>query len=158
MFRGPDQIASIVERFETRDVSLWHACQLRDFRSYLEVGGLPSRSLLEQGGAGFTHLQTDVSDRSKGVWDKVLVNLSDFGAAFAHGAAATEYQPWGPPATRQARLDRPTPSAPSRRYTPAHHALQGRRGRALESLVEPSDARTTTSVSVTKKTASCFHC
>lgn len=95
MFRGPDQIAAIVARFETRDVSLWHACQLRDFRSYLDLGGIPSRSLLEQAGATFTHFQTDASDRSNGVWDKVFVNLSDFGASFAHGAPATP-NPYGP--------------------------------------------------------------
>jgi hypothetical protein len=95
MFRGSDQIEPVVELLEAREVSLWHACQLRDLRSYLGVGGIPSRSLLEQSRLDFTPFVTDATDRSAGVWSKVFLNLSDFGAAFAHGAEAIP-NPYGP--------------------------------------------------------------
>ena len=95
MFRGPEEIGPVAAYLESRDVSLWHACQLRDFRSYLEVGGIPSRSLLERARVEFTPFATDASDRSGGMWPKVFVNLSDFGGAFAHGAEAVP-NPYGP--------------------------------------------------------------
>ncbi len=95
MFRGADEVAAVSRLLFHRGVSLWHACQLSDFRSYLTIGGIPSRSLLEQASLSFTPFQTDAKDRSRGVWDKVFVNLSDFGASFAHGASATP-NPYGP--------------------------------------------------------------
>lgn len=66
-----------------REASLWHACQLRDLRSYLEIGGIPSRALLELSHLGFTPFVTDASDRNKGLWPKVFLNLADFGRFFA---------------------------------------------------------------------------
>jgi hypothetical protein len=66
MFRGLDQIAPVVDRLFGRGVSLWHACQLLDFESYIAVGGIPSRSLLEQARLPFTGFVTDASDRSGG--------------------------------------------------------------------------------------------
>jgi hypothetical protein len=95
MFRGPDQIQPIVGRLLARDVSLWHACQLIDFRSYLDIGGIPSRSLLEQAELPYTGFVTDATDRSHGTWSKVFVNLTDFGAVFAHGYDAIP-NPYGP--------------------------------------------------------------
>lgn len=95
MFRGPEAIEPVAAYLEMRDVSLWHACQLRDFQSYLEVGGIPSRSLLEHARVDFTPFVTDASDRTGGMWPKVFANLSDFGGAFAHGAEAVP-NPYGP--------------------------------------------------------------
>ncbi|MBI2776610.1 MAG: hypothetical protein HYX57_05000 [Chloroflexi bacterium] len=95
MFQGRAQIEAFVAHLKSRDVSLWHACQLRDFRSYLEVGGIPSRSFLEQSRVEFTPFVTDTTDRSAGVWAKVFVNLEDFGASFAHSAEAVP-NPYGP--------------------------------------------------------------
>lgn len=88
MFRGPG-ISDLVTLFECRMVYLWHACQLKDFRSYIAVGGIPSRALLDHCRLPFTTFATDDIDRTNGVWDKVFVNLSDFGDAFAKGRAAT---------------------------------------------------------------------
>lgn len=95
MFRGTAEIAGVVELLESRSASLWHACQLRDLRSYLAIGGIPSRSLLEQANADFTPFATDSSDRSKGLWSQVFLNLGDFGTAFARGWAAVP-NPYGP--------------------------------------------------------------
>lgn len=95
MFRGPAQIQLVVDLLLARGCSLWHACQLTDLESYLALGGIPSRSLIEQAGIAFTPFATDASDRSKGVWSKVFVNLSDFGKSFANRAAAVP-NPYGP--------------------------------------------------------------
>src|SRR4051812_39709859 len=95
MFRGAAQIQPVVGLLESRSCSLWHACQLVDLESYVALGGIPSRSLLEQAGAAFTSFATDSTDRSKGVWPKVFVNLSDFGRSFAYGAEAVP-NPYGP--------------------------------------------------------------
>lgn len=42
------------------------------YLSYLSLGGIPSRALLESKQAEFTMFQTDATDRENSVWDKVL--------------------------------------------------------------------------------------
>ncbi len=88
MFRDFGSIAKVVVQLETRNVSLWHACQLRDLDAYLQAGGVPSRSLLERKRLAFTPFVTDASDRRHGLWSKVFVNLADFGTSFARGSRA----------------------------------------------------------------------
>lgn len=95
MFRAGGELDVVVGNLAARQVSLWHACQLIDFESYIAVGGIPSRSLLEQARLPFTGFVTDASDRSARVWSKVFVNLSDFGWSFAHGLRAVP-NPYGP--------------------------------------------------------------
>jgi hypothetical protein len=95
MFRDSGTIAKAVAVLEARNVSLWHACQLRDLDAYLQVGGVPSRRLLERRGVAFTPFVTDAIDRRNGVWNKVFVNLADFGATFAHGCRSVP-NPYGP--------------------------------------------------------------
>ena len=89
MFNEAAQRQDLVDLLEARQASLWHACQLMDLRSYVALGGIPSRALLEQRHHQFTPFVTDASDRTHGVWDKVFFNLGDFGAAFARGSSAT---------------------------------------------------------------------
>ena len=89
------QIQSLVDLFEERRVFLYHACQLIDFESYLSLGGIPSRALLESKQVKFTEFQTDVIDRKNSVWDKVFVNLADFGESFARGDKSVP-NPYGP--------------------------------------------------------------
>lgn len=74
---------------------VYHTCQLRDFRSYLSLGGVPSRNLLKQSGLPFTAFDTDDVDQTNGVWDKVFFNFSDFGSGFANGGSGTP-SPYGP--------------------------------------------------------------
>lgn len=88
-------IRQLVNLFEERHVSLYHACQLIDFESYLALGGVPSRALLVSSQAEFTSFQTDAEDRANRVWDKVFVNLTDFGSLFARGAKNVP-NPYGP--------------------------------------------------------------
>lgn len=88
MFTGP-AILEVVERLERRQASLWHACQLRDWSSYLRAGGIPSRGALQRTGAGFTPFVTDTADRDNGVWDMVFTNLDDFGRTYATEGNAT---------------------------------------------------------------------
>lgn len=85
-----NEIQSLVDLLLERDVSLYHACQLIDFDSYLALGGIPSRALLEDKGLPFTPFDTDTNDKANGVWDKVFGNLVDFGKIFANG------RPWPP--------------------------------------------------------------
>lgn len=65
---------------------LFHACQLRDLKSYLGFGGIPSRNRLLTGNAAFTAFDTDTVDKENGVWDKVFFNFTDFGNGFANGS------------------------------------------------------------------------
>lgn len=94
MFDGP-AINELITLLERRGVSLYHACQFGDFCAYLRLGGIPSRALLEGSRQRFTPFETDVHDRQNGVWDKVFVNLADFGEWFAHGFCAVP-NPYGP--------------------------------------------------------------
>jgi hypothetical protein len=84
MFQG-EEIQKLVELLKERDAYLYHACQLLDFKSYLNLGGIPSRSHLETKRQPYTPFKTDQRDRTNGVWDKVFANLSDFGSTFATG-------------------------------------------------------------------------
>ena len=90
-----NEIQSLVNLLLERGVSLYHACQLIDFDSYLALGGIPSRALLESKQAQFTAFDTDDKDLENSVWDKVFVNLSDFGRGFAQGAKSVP-NPYGP--------------------------------------------------------------
>ncbi len=88
-------IAKVIDLFKSRGVMLYHACQLQDFEAYLNIGGIPSRRRLEASNKEFTTFATDGVDRVNGVWDKVFVNLSDFGTTFANGGGGTP-NPYGP--------------------------------------------------------------
>ena len=86
-----NEIQSLVELLEKkRQVCLYHACQLIDFKSYLALGGIPSRALLEKSELPFTPFVSDTNDKANGVWDKVFGNLTEFGEIFASG------KPWPP--------------------------------------------------------------
>lgn len=90
-----EAIQDLVALLKRRQACLWHACNYQDFLTYLVLGGIPSRALLEQSGLAYTGFETDEADHVNGVWDKVFVNLSDFGALFAHGYHAVP-NPYGP--------------------------------------------------------------
>ena len=82
-------LAQVSEIFSERQVRLYHACQYVDFVSYVELGGIPSRGLLESRSAKLTPFDTDATDKSKGVWNSVFFNVTDFGKAFADKKFAT---------------------------------------------------------------------
>ena len=94
MLRG-QELSLFIARLEERRASLYHACQLRDFQSYLAVGGIPSRRLLERESLAFTAFETDWRDKENRVWTKVFLNLQDFGKLFDHGRNAVP-NPYGP--------------------------------------------------------------
>ena len=81
-------IRDVVQLLQQRKAKLYHACQLVDFQSYLRLKGIPSRVLMEAEGLPYTNFDTDDSDRTNGVWDKVFGNFSDFGLTFARGHVA----------------------------------------------------------------------
>jgi hypothetical protein len=87
MIRG-DEIKQLVSNLKRR-VLLAHACQFQDFESYLHLGGVPSRQLLETSVLPFTRFVSDDRDKQNGVWDKVFANLSDFWSTFAWGGSGT---------------------------------------------------------------------
>jgi hypothetical protein len=90
-----DALSRAIAELSRRKVKLCHACQLSDFKSYLQLGGIPSRNLLETKGLRYTAFDTDDSDRGNGVWKLVFFNLSDFGHWFAQGKS-TVPNPFGP--------------------------------------------------------------
>ena len=57
-----NEIQSLVNLLLERNVSLYHACQLIDFESYLALGGIPSRALLKNRELPFTPFETDTTD------------------------------------------------------------------------------------------------
>lgn len=91
-----DQVAKLVTALRGRQARLYHACQLRDFESYLQLGGVPSRATLEASGLAMTPFESDAHDRALGVWDKVFFNLSDFGEKFAWGGSLWTPVVYGP--------------------------------------------------------------
>ncbi|TSA52095.1 MAG: hypothetical protein D4R45_07470 [Planctomycetaceae bacterium] len=80
-----DILSDVVAELSRRKVKLYHACQLADFKSYLQVGGIPSRNLLAGKELPYTAFDTDGRDVDNGVWRLVFFNLSDFGGGFAKG-------------------------------------------------------------------------
>lgn len=95
MFTDKAVIKDLVDNLIERQVTLYHACQLVDFCSYLELGGIPSREKLTSSGLKFTTFETDETDRKNEVWDKVFLNFTDFGKTFVDGHGATP-NPYGP--------------------------------------------------------------
>lgn len=94
MFSGQG-IVDLVAHLNRRQASLWHACQVNDLAAYLALGGVPARSLVERRGLAQTRFATDSVDRRNGVWDKVFLNLDDFGRSFGAGHRAVP-NPYGP--------------------------------------------------------------
>lgn len=94
MFSGQG-IVELVDDLNRRQASLWHACQVHDLAAYFALGGVPARSLVERRRLSQTPFVTDAVDRRNGVWDKVFLNLDDFGRSFASGHRAVP-NPYGP--------------------------------------------------------------
>jgi hypothetical protein len=89
MFQRKEDMRNLICLFKQRSVSLFHACQFKEFHSYLSVGGIPSHDCLERYGLTYNPLVTDDNDHRNGVWDKVFVNLQDYGEIFANGRDGT---------------------------------------------------------------------
>lgn len=92
----PKEISELIEIINSRDAKLYHACQLKDFRSYVKLGGIPSRNKLHNSGLPYTTFETDDIDKTNKVWDKVFGNFSDFGTNFARGHNNSIPNPYGP--------------------------------------------------------------
>ena len=90
-----DGLSQTVAELSRRRVKLYHACQLRDLKSYLQVGGVPSRNLLVSRNLPYTPFDTDKGDQQKGTWKLVFFNLSDFGYWFSRGKNNIP-NPYGP--------------------------------------------------------------
>ncbi|HEX7672556.1 MAG TPA: hypothetical protein VF412_00225 [Bdellovibrio sp.] len=84
-----NEINLTVAELNRRNCLLYHAAHLKDFISYLKLGGIPSRELMENKAAKFTQFNSDAQDKADLVFDKVFVNLSDFGSTFNNGGRAT---------------------------------------------------------------------
>ena len=91
-----NEVEKIVRVLEARGANLFHACQLKDFRSYVRLGGVPSRNKLLNSGLDFTVFDTDAIDKENKVWDKVFGNFSDFGRQFAKPETRSQPNPYGP--------------------------------------------------------------
>ncbi len=95
-----NEIENLITLFNSRGVKFFHACQYKDFKTYVQLGGVPSRNLMEQSGLPYTPFDTDDTDRNNSVWNKVFGNLQDFGFGFAQGKknpdTAPTPNPYGP--------------------------------------------------------------
>lgn len=93
MFEG-EKILELIELFKKRHVKLYHSVQYLDFISYLKIGGIPSRSLMESCKLPMTALVSDENDHINNMWDKVFLNPLDFGEIFENGnGVPTVYGP-----------------------------------------------------------------
>lgn len=90
------EIEKIVKSLEDRNALLYHACQLKDFRSYIRLGGIPSRNKLLNSKLDFTVFDTDKIDKKNDVWNKVFGNFSDFGREFTKETSNSQPNPYGP--------------------------------------------------------------
>lgn len=79
-----------------RQSKLYHACQLQDFRSYIKLGGIPSRNKLSNSKLEFTVFETDQIDKEHQLWDKVFGNFTDFGYNYAKPPNKSFPNPYGP--------------------------------------------------------------
>lgn len=90
------EIEKVKLSLEKRSAKLFHACQLQDFRSYVELGGIPSRNKLANSKLDYTEFDTDKIDQAHDLWDKVFGNFSDFGSSFAKDTSNSFPNPYGP--------------------------------------------------------------
>ena len=90
-----NSLSQVVAELRRRNVKLCHACQLRDLKSYLQIGGVPSRNILASKNLPYTPFDTDIGDQQKGTWKLIFFNLSDFGYWFAQGKNNIP-NPYGP--------------------------------------------------------------
>lgn len=93
------EIEELVRLFDRREVKFYHACQLRDLLSYIELGGVPSRNKMQQSDSYYTEFDTDEADQQNEVWTLVFGNLQDFGNSFAYNQSeppAPVPNPFGP--------------------------------------------------------------
>lgn len=94
--KNNSEIQRAISILESRDAKLYHACQLQDLRSYISLGGIPSRNKLSQSGLAFTAFDTDSTDKQHSLWDKVFGNFSDFGSHFTKENSNSTPNPYGP--------------------------------------------------------------
>lgn len=78
-----NRIPELTSLLTSKGINLFHSCQLVDFESCLKLRGIPSRNLIYKKEYEFTAFETDENDKENEVWNKVFVNLSDFGNYFA---------------------------------------------------------------------------
>ena len=86
-----DRIPELTSLLTNKGINLFHSCQLTDFESYLKLRGIPSRNLAHKKECELTAFDTDENDKENEVWDKVFVNLSDFGNYFALYSMSNKY-------------------------------------------------------------------
>jgi hypothetical protein len=85
VIRGGD-IDLLKEFLSENGIQLFHACGLNDFTSFIKVGGVASRALLDSHSLPFTTFTSDHTDRMRGLWGKVFFNFSDAGEWFHRGS------------------------------------------------------------------------
>lgn len=90
------EIKKVKQILCNRKAKLFHACQLQDFRSYVKLGGIPSRNKLSNSNLPFTTFDTDNIDKDHDLWNKVFGNFSDFGIGYSKALSKSFPNPYGP--------------------------------------------------------------
>ena len=83
LIEGND-IGYLSNLFSDRNVFFYHACQLKDFRTYIQAVGIPLRNLMDGNQNDFTEFETDAADKENEVWNLMFGNLWDYGSTFAN--------------------------------------------------------------------------
>jgi len=89
------EITKVVDILNHRGNSLFVACQLTDFFSYLSSGGICSKSRLGQSNLPQSKHETDIHLKNHDCWDAHIFHLVDYGALFYRKAISTP-NPLGP--------------------------------------------------------------
>jgi len=90
-----NNINNAVDVLNQRGNSLFMACQLTDFFSFLSIGGICSKSYLEQSHLPFTNYDTNIHLKNNDCWDAHIFHLIDYGELFYRKAIHTP-NPYGP--------------------------------------------------------------
>ena len=87
-----DQLIALLKK---REISLYYACQLTDFWSFLTNGGISSKAVLETKGQLSLCFSSDTLLKQNQTWNKVILKISDAGAYFFRYAKGIP-NPFGP--------------------------------------------------------------
>jgi hypothetical protein len=90
-----NNIHKAVDTLNQRGNSLFMACQLTEFFSFLSMGGICPKSSLEKAHLAFTNYDTDINMKKNGCWDAHIFHLIDYGELFYRKAIHTP-NPYGP--------------------------------------------------------------
>jgi hypothetical protein len=77
-----NEIQNVINTLKQRDTSLYLACQLIDFYSFLSIGKITVKEQLEKANMPYAPYKTNEFQKANGFWDAHILHLMDYGAQF----------------------------------------------------------------------------